>query len=197
VADWQKLIDSVFGQPANKVSANEKSNIKPAMEQLAALEAWNQSESAKELKKKMADSWYFHLQQIPGYFPAKTFMAPGSEALVFSLREAFSLHDYEMLLLHYRQIILAGGYKATAEECTQQQKLGSLVLEHKRYLKPQQASLDEIPFNQKFGNILLVLHAQNGNPEWLKIQANFYTGHNYSQALTFRELPELLFSFEA
>lgn len=196
MADWQKLIDSVFGQPANKVSAHEKSNIKPAMEQLAGLEAWNQSDSAKELKKKMADSWYFHLQHVPGFFPAKTFVAPGSEALVFSLREAFSLHDYEMLLLHYRQILLASGYKATAEECTQQNKAGIRELEFKRYLKPM-SGLDEIPFNQKFGNVLLVLHAKNGNPEWLKIQANFYTGHNYSQALAFRELPELLFSFEA
>lgn len=119
----------------------------------------------------------------------------GAEGFFFSKANTGLTTQQFELIFHYLQqkLITNFNYKCAVSDRTFHDMPTGLKVEEKHYCKPR-ISLDSMPYNQQYGNVLIEHVKIKGESSYIKVLATQYSDSNYLPALPFDELVLELFS---
>lgn len=116
-----------------------------------------------------------------------------SNGFFFNYHMDFRHDEFSFLLDNFRDRVVEMGYNLyTSDTKFKDTKAGVQQID-RHYLKPAQEG-EEMPMDQKYGNVLIELFSLDNNVQYLKLMANIYSDRSFSEARPFSEFMELLFN---
>lgn len=184
---FDRIYKSLFDEKKDEISIREP--LKRSDSYLKKYDNWIKNEQFKERINTISDHYKLKLKDIdqtPGIHILATDYSNGFSISV----EDFSLEEMQFLMDYLADKVVASGYRKPQSDVTLKSSGDHAVITEKHYLKPRWDY--EAPIDQKFGNILLETQTINDKPKRLKLMANIYSDRNYTKALPFDLLMEVL-----
>ncbi len=157
-------------------------------------EQWKGSTACKDLLSEVSKSYFLSKERIEN--DPEVILHAGSNSYGFAL--TFSSR-FEKTSFHYFFDYLAEqvkklDYKVSVSKQTLKEHGEEVVKKEMHYLKPKNQFVK--PIDQKYGNVQIEYIEHNNEPSRIKFVANSYPDRNYTEALSFESLAEIIFEFE-
>ena len=156
-------------------------------------EIWKHSLRAKAMREQLMEAYLARSAQASTTQIA-LYTAPGAIGLTIKMAENTDVKHYRFLLDLLREQLMAlqySLYSSSAEEKTGAD--GVQYFYERHYLKPNILN-EKYPIDQLYGNIMLELELEAGQPKYLKVMSTYHTGYNYKPPQGFDALVRYLFS---
>lgn len=189
---FDQVFQSLFSkkEASNKVLVHEVISRSNAYK--ASFDEWKGSESCSQLLNDIRTSYYLKSKGIQGQPDVHLLNSPYSNGFAISFsQEKMNAKQFQYLFDWLAKMVEDLGYRQANKDVKILNKGKFIETKEKYYLKPLQGN--EIPINQRFGNILIEHILIDDQPSYLKLVANSYNDRSYSKAESFEALADYLF----
>lgn len=121
------------------------------------------------------------------------YVSPQSNGFFFNPNLGIPNEVFTYLLDYFKDVLIENGYQLYMSDRRYSDKPQGVECIERHYLKPGMEQGAEFPVNQRFGNIIVEYYRVDDKPSYLKLMANVYSDRNYTKALPFSTLADLLF----
>lgn len=156
---------------------------------------WKSSQQPRALIREVEKAYYYKRNQIQGFYQVHLLQSAPANGFALSYHPHIGEESFRFLFDYWRDAMLALGYRLKNTDRHMREMPAYVQTTEKHYLKPP-LRRQQLPLNQLYGNVLLEHVQLNGKPSYLKVQANIYADHSYTEALPFDELASRLFAVE-
>lgn len=118
-------------------------------------------------------------------------ISPGANGLSITGLKSLENDQYRFLMDLFRERLVNLKYRPYSSTFEEKPRGDRLIRYERHYLKPGVFS-EQPPMEQLYGNMLLELELSNGEVDYLKMLATYYTGYDYKPAGNFDELVRVI-----
>ncbi len=189
---FDSVVGKLFGKQAPKTAFIHET-LSRSEKELAAYQAWENSEEARSLIEDIERGYYLKKQGIVSGVDVHILNSQYANGFAISYGEAFTEETFKHSFDWFKERVLQFGYKLSVADRKISEKDNYEETVEKWYLKPITEDLDTNLANQRYGNITVEKIDIDRKPNYIKFLASIYQDRLYSKALTFDELLEELF----
>lgn len=189
---FDSVVGKLFGKQAPKTAFIHET-LSRSEKELAAYQAWENSEEARSLIEDIERGYYLKKQGIVSGVDVHILNSQYANGFAISYGETFTEETFKHSFDWFKERVLQFGYKLSVADRKISEKDNYEETVEKWYLKPITEDLDTNLANQRYGNITVEKIDIDRKPNYIKFLASIYQDRLYSKALTFDELLEELF----
>ncbi len=118
---------------------------------------------------------------------------PSSKGFVIHFHQTqYSNRDGQHLFDYLKERVLAQNYRTQISDLRTYQRTQIVETVQRHYVKPRSAQNEQGQFDQRYGNVMIELTFKNEQLYNLKFRATSYKDFQYTEALPFKELFNLV-----
>lgn len=189
---FNQIYDKLFARNNSDILSKEVLNR--SEKEITDYENWAKSQQSKQLLHRIKRAYHFRKTNIQDDIIIDILQTPYANGFAISELPEAEKQTYQWILEHFKEKILAEGYRQSGSDKRIKNKRTYLETTEKYYLKPPIQA--KPPIDQKYGNILLELVLQDDKPMIIKVMANIYSDRLYTEALDFDDLARTLLEHE-
>lgn len=194
-----EFLDNLFGKLFPEKKENRPVQVMELLRRSnkyqLAYATWKESPEARQILKEIDRSYYLKRNQIQGDYTIHLFQSAAANGFAITYHPALSPQFFQFLLDFWRDRMLAIGYRLANTDRQIRDKDTYVETVEKHYLKPP-LTKNQAQAEQRFGNVLLEYVLVDQQPSYIKVLATIYSDRLFTEALSFEELLEQLFSMD-
>ena len=186
-----------FDGPEGGGAGNQK-KIAPASGALnrsdaykAALEEWKATGKPDELLNNLLKNFLNGGPPQDAGFQIDMHISPGANGFSITGLKPLETDQFRFLMDLFKARLVNLKYRPYSSTFEEKNRGDKLIRYERHYLKPGVFS-EQPPMEQLYGNMLLELELSNGQVDYLKLLATYYTGYDYKPAGNFDELVRII-----
>lgn len=193
MALFDDIWDQLFSAQPNRQPVTVREELVRSPAYMQQYVEWKSSVQPQALVREIGKAYYFKRNRINGFYQVHLLQSAPANGFALSYHPKIGETTFKFLFDYWRDRMLSLGYRLKNTDRQTREMPAYVQTTEKHYLKPP-ARLKHLPINQLYGNVLLEHVQINRQPSYLKVQVNIYADHLYTEALSFDELAEHLFS---
>ena len=186
---YQRLFGK-SGSSQTRVLVNEI--IKRSQNFLDRFQAWKTSDKCQEFLNDLWQSYFWRKQGIDKDPQIVILESTYSNGLAIDYEDKYGKSNFHYLFDYLADQVKKLDYKLVVSRHTMQEKGDIVELKEMHYLKPKNNFVE--PIDQKYGNVQIEYIEENDQPTRIKLIANSYPDRKYTQAKSFEDLAQHIFS---
>ena len=187
------LFSKVF-KADNRQPVNHKENFSLTEQELADVQAWQNSEESKEIFSKVFKSYHFKRAQINESPQVHVFSSPYANGFAVTYDFPFDQKSFSRLFLAFSRRVLDLGYVQISLDRKLEEVNDKVKVTEKFYFKPPlHRPKDGTLIPQLYGNITLEKISIDNQPSYIKLLATVYSDRLFENAESFDDLMDRLF----
>lgn len=194
-----EFLDNLFGKLFPEKKENRPVQVMELLRRShkyqMAYATWKESPEAAQILKAIDRSYYLKRNQIQGDYNIHIFQSAAANGFALTYHPALSAQFFQFLLDFWRDRMLAIGYRLANTDRQIREKNSYVEIVEKHYLKPPLTKNKPLA-EQRFGNVLLEYMLVDQQPSYIKVMATIYSDRLFTEALSFDDLLEQLFSMD-
>lgn len=193
MALFDEIWEQLFPDQPNRPPVAVKETLVRSASYMQQFVEWKSSEQPMALIREVEKAYYYKKNQMNGFYQVHLLQSAAANGFALSYHPQIGETNFRFLFDYWRDRMLHLGYRLRNTDRHTREMPAYIQTTEKHYLKPP-SRLKDLPINQLYGNVLLEHVQINRQPSYLKVQVNIYADHLYTEALSFDELAEHLFS---
>lgn len=152
--------------------------------------SWVRSYKRPDLVREMANAYELKQRGILSSIQLHLLRSPYSNGIAISYHQEIDRQAFHFLFDYWAERITTLGYKKANSDLTITDRGRYVESIEKHYLKPETG--DQLPLNQRYGNILIEYICVDDVPSYIRLAANVYSDRTYQPPLPFAQLADFL-----